>query len=329
MGCHQEKTNWIRLAKLDDCGEATFGSYRSWLAKHPSALDSFDEMMGFAQGKNIAVFLDYDGTLSKIVADPDKAFLSEKMRKVVQNVALHFPTAIISGRRLEKVSGFVQLEEVYYAGSHGMDILTPSSGSSKYRGNNNIHHNTTINEKGTKFVHFCPAQQFLPTIQEIAKRLKEKTNDIKGSMIEDNKFCVSVHFRSVKNKDVSILKTMVEQTMEEYPNLRISEGKKVMEIRPDIEWDKGKAVEYLLHTPGFITKPTASSDVVPIYIGDDKTDEDAFKQAIECMGGGLSIVVSSTPKVTFASHSLRDPNQVEAFLRRLVKWKKALQLPPT
>lgn len=112
--------------------------------KHPSALDSFEQMIEAAHGKKIVVFLDYDGTLSPIVQDPNKAFMSDKviffyqvdfvyltymttvldssiikydvkllqMRSVVNEVANFFPTAIVSGRCLEKVNsanGFPQI----------------------------------------------------------------------------------------------------------------------------------------------------------------------------------------------------------------------------
>ncbi|MFS7896227.1 putative trehalose-phosphatase [Helianthus anomalus] len=78
-----------------------------------------------AKGKRIALFLDYDGTLSSIVDNPDHAFMSNAMCAAVRNVAKCFPTAIISGRSREKVRKFVGLKELYYVGSHGMDIMCP------------------------------------------------------------------------------------------------------------------------------------------------------------------------------------------------------------
>lgn len=91
----------------------------------------------------------------------------------------------------------------------------------------------------------------------------------------------------------------------------------VLEVRPSIAWDKGKAVEFLLKSLGF--KDT--SDVIPIYLGDDKTDEDAFKM-VNTTKYGCSILVSSVVKPTEAKFSLRDPLEVMEFLRRLVDWKK-------
>ncbi|XP_020396902.1 uncharacterized protein [Zea mays] len=77
----------------------------SWMARHPSALGRFERIVAAAEGKRIVMFLDYDGTLSPIVDDPDAAFMSETMRMAVRSVAKHFPTAIVSGRCRDKHAG--------------------------------------------------------------------------------------------------------------------------------------------------------------------------------------------------------------------------------
>ncbi|KAH9646532.1 putative trehalose-phosphate phosphatase D [Citrus sinensis] len=269
-------------------------------SKRIFSLDSFDRMIKAAKGKKIAVFLDYDGTLSPIVDDPNRAFMSDEMRAAVREVAKYFPTAIVSGRSREKVKEFVELSNVYYAGSHGMDIQAPPR---PVKGNE---------------VLFQPAKKFLPAIQEIIKELEEETKKIQGARIEDNRFCISVHFRQVREEDYSILQEKVKAVLRNYPDFDLSEGKKVMEIRPSIEWDKGHALEYLLDTLG-LSNP---NDVLPLYIGDDRTDEDAFK-VIESRGQGYPIIVSSTPKETKASYSLKDPSEVLTFLQRLSRWRKS------
>ncbi|KAL9409851.1 hypothetical protein AB3S75_048138 [Citrus x aurantiifolia] len=289
-------------------------SYNSWMVEHPSALDSFDRMMKAAKGKKIAVFLDYDGTLSPIVDDPDRAFMSDEMRAAVREVAKYFPTAIVSGRSREKVKEFVELSNVYYAGSHGMDIQAPPRPVKACEGK---HHTLVPGKKGNE-VLFQPAKKFLPAIQEIIKELEEETKKIQGARIEDNRFCISVHFRQVREEDYNMLQEKVKAVMRNYPDFDLSEGKKVMEIRPSIEWDKGHALEYLLDTLG-LSNP---NDVLPLYIGDDRTDEDAFK-VIKCRGQGYPIIVSSTPKETKASYSLNDPSEVLTFLLRLSRWRKS------
>ncbi|XP_034708829.1 probable trehalose-phosphate phosphatase D isoform X1 [Vitis riparia] len=305
----------IPKTKFDEREDAIWDSYSSWIMEHPSALDEFEQMMSAIQNKKIVVFLDYDGTLSDIVEDPDKAFMTETMRSAVREVAECYPTAIISGRRREKVQDFVKLDDIYYAGSHGMDIISPVC-SNRFGGQE--HHRRVVDEKGNEIVLFQPAADFLPKVEGIFRLLTTRTKNIKGSRVEDNKFCVSVHFRCVHQKvirpDTNALKEVVESVLEDYPDFRVTRGKKVLEVRPLIEWDKGHALEYLLDTLGF-----DSSDVVPIYLGDDRTDEDAFKM-ITTRGEGYPIIVSSVPKETKASHSLRDTKEVMQFLQNLARW---------
>ncbi|XP_030468656.2 probable trehalose-phosphate phosphatase J [Syzygium oleosum] len=275
----------------------------SWMHHHPSALDKFEQIIDASQGKQIVMFLDYDGTLSPIVDDPDRAFMSSKMRATVKKLAGCFPTAIVSGRCRDKVYSFVRLGELYYAGSHGMDIRGPAKGS-KYK-------------KGNQPVLFQPASEFLPMIDEVYKELVEKTKLTPGAMVENNKFCVSVHFRRVDEKEWTELAQQVRSVIKEYPKLRLTQGRKVLEIRPTIKWDKGKALEFLLESLGFANR----TNVFPVYIGDDRTDEDAFK-ILRDRGQGFGILVSKFPKDTNASYSLQEPEEVMNFLQRLVEWKR-------
>ncbi|KAK4260436.1 hypothetical protein QN277_003551 [Acacia crassicarpa] len=289
--------------------------YSSWLLEYPSALDCFEEMIEHAKNKKIAMFLDYDGTLSPIVNDPDRAFMSEAMRSVVRNVAKCFPTAIISGRSREKVYDLVKLTELYYAGSHGMDIVGPASHTLS-----NTHPDCikSTDQQGQEITLFQPARDFLPLIDEVYKRLVEKTKDIQGANVENHKFCVSVHYRNVEENNWTVIGQIVHDTLKDYPLLRSTHGRKVLDIRPVIDWNKGKAVEFLLDCLGL---SEGDDDVFAIFIGDDKTDEDAFKVLRE-RKGGFGILVSSTRKQSNASYSLRDTSEVMKFLEMLVNWKR-------
>ncbi|KAL5230166.1 hypothetical protein ABZP36_028942 [Zizania latifolia] len=282
----------------------------AWMVRHPSALSKFDQIVAASKGKKIVMFLDYDGTLSPIVDDPDAAFMSDTMRRAVRRVAKHFPTAIVSGRCRDKVFEFVKLAELYYAGSHGMDIKGPTKASRH-------------NEAKAKGVLFQPASKFLPMIEQVHDSLIEKTKCIPGSKVENNKFCVSVHFRCVDEKSWSTLAEIVKGELKEYPKLKLTQGRKVLEIRPTIKWDKGKALEFLLESLGFAD----CTDVLPVYIGDDRTDEDAFK-VLQKRGQGVGIVVSKYPKDTHASYSLQEPAEVMEFLLRLVEWERLSRARP-
>ncbi|KAM1052762.1 hypothetical protein ACFX13_000352 [Malus domestica] len=275
----------------------------NWILQHPSALDMFEQIIDASKGKQIVMFLDYDGTLSPIVEDPDRAFMSDAMRKTVKKVARCFPTAIVSGRCRDKVYKFVRLAELYYAGSHGMDIKGPAKGS-KYM-------------KVSQGVLCQPASEFLPMIDEVYRLLVDKTKSTPGAKVENNKFCLSVHFRCVDEKKWNELFLQVRSILKEYSMLKLTQGRKVLEIRPTIKWDKGKALEFLLESLGYAN----CTDVFPVYIGDDRTDEDAFKVLRE-RGQGFGILVSKGPKETNATYSLQEPAEVMDFLQRLVEWKR-------
>ncbi|KAF8008470.1 hypothetical protein BT93_K2211 [Corymbia citriodora subsp. variegata] len=332
LGSYIPKANAISTAKTEENGVVNLprvifkqpnpiapdreAAYTTWVKEHPSALDMSDRIMKTAKGKRIVVFLDYDGTLSPIVNDPDLAFMSDEMRNAVSEVSKYFPTAIISGRSRDKVKEFVKLDNVYYAGSHGMDIMAPTSPLTS-----DGKCCPQVDQKGNEG-SFQPAKKFLPAIQEIFAALEEDTGKIEGARVEDNRFCVSVHFRQVREKDYDILEEKVKSVLKNYTDFRLTRGRKVLEIRPCIEWNKGHALEYLLKNLGL----SNSSDIFPIYIGDDRTDEDAF-EVIERRGQGCAIVVSSVRKETKARYSLQDPKGVLEFLSRLAKWRNASSSP--
>ncbi|CAK9146945.1 unnamed protein product [Ilex paraguariensis] len=237
-----------------------------------------------------------------------------QMRSAVRNVAKYFSTAIISGRSRDKVFELVGLTELYYAGSHGMDIIFPD------RDKLSTHHSTCVksaDQQGMEVNLFQPASEFLPMIDEVFRTLVENTKDIKGAKVENHKFCASVHYRNVDDKSWPTVAQCVHDILKDYPRLRLTHGRKVLEVRPVIEWDKGKAVEFLLESLGL----SNSADVLAIYIGDDRTDEDAFKVLREG-NRGYGILVSSAPKESNAFFSLRDPSEVKEFLKSLVSWKE-------
>ncbi|XP_051126419.1 probable trehalose-phosphate phosphatase 4 isoform X1 [Andrographis paniculata] len=315
--------------------DAAAGDHTSWMLNHPSALSMFGEIAAAAAGKQMVVFLDYDGTLSPIVKDPDCAFMPDETRKAVRDVAKYFPTAIVTGRCRAKVYEFVRLPELYYAGSHGMDIKGPSKGHQRKVTTHTSHthpHVCLCVSFWAQFPHICclfitiqanqtvlcqPAKEFLPIIDEVYKILMEKMKRIPGAKVENNKFCLSVHYRCVEEKRWGEVAEEVKDVIKEYQRLRLNQGRKVLEIRPTIKWDKGNAIEFLLHSLGYAN----SKEVVPIYVGDDRTDEDAFKVLKE-RGQGLGILVSKCPKETNASYTLKDPSEVMQFLNHLVDWKR-------
>jgi trehalose-phosphatase len=249
----------------------------------PSALEHLQEIA--PRGQRLAVFLDYDGTLTPIVSHPEKALLSDSMRQTVRALAKQASVAILSGRDLDEVRRRVDIDTIIYGGSHGFDVAGPDG--------------------------LCKqvATEFLPKLDIAEKELGKELAGIPGARVERKRLSIAAHYRNVNENDVPKLERAVSKVAAQHRELRRIEGKKVYELLPDIDWDKGKAVLWLLETLGL-----ERTKVRPIYIGDDRTDEDAFR-ALEQRGVG--ILVSEQPRQTAASYSLKSPTEVERFLREL------------
>ena len=250
----------------------------------PSALKHVQEIAG-GIGRP-AIFLDYDGTLTPIVSHPEKALLSDSMRQVVQALTAQASVAILSGRDLDDVRQRVNIGAIVYAGSHGFDIAGPRGLRKEM------------------------ATEFLPKLDMIEKELGRQLGEIAGARVDRKRFSIAAHYRNVNESDVPKVERAVSEVAARHRELRKMDGKKVYELLPDIDWDKGKAVLWLLENLGF-----ERAKVRPIYIGDDRTDEDAFRALGQ---RGVGILVSEQQRPTAASHSLKDPTEVERFLRELV-----------
>jgi trehalose-phosphatase len=250
----------------------------------PSALEHVQEIA--RSGDRLAVFLDYDGTLTPIVSHPEDAWLPDLMRQTLRSLAARVPVAILSGRDLDDVRGRVHVDGIVYAGSHGFDI----AGAGGLR-----------RELGVAY---------LPMLDAAEMELREALDEIPGAQLERKHFSVAAHYRNAKESDAFRVAQAVDTVAARHRKLRRINGKKVYELLPDIDWNKGKAVLWLLETLDLVR-----GKVLPIFIGDDRTDEDAFS-ALEKRGVG--ILVSEQPQVTAASYWLNNPEEVERFLRELI-----------
>jgi len=249
----------------------------------PSALEHVQAIAG--RSGRLAVFLDYDGTLTPIVSHPENAWLSDSMRQAVRELSARAPVAILSGRDLDDVRRRVDLEGIIYAGSHGFDIAGP-------RG-----------------LRKQVAVEYLPNLDMAEKELHELLDGISGARVERKHFSIAAHYRNVQETDVATVKRAVSKVAARHRELRRVDGKKVYELLPDIDWDKGRALVWLLEMLGL-----ERETVRPVYIGDDITDEDAFRALKQ---SGIGILVSEQSQSTPAHYSLKDPAEVERFLRAL------------
>lgn len=261
--------------------------------RKPSALARWEELSAALEGKEPAVFLDYDGTLTPIVSTPDRAVISPEMRDVVRRLADRYPVTVVSGRGREDVARLVGLENLHFAGSHGFDISGP--------------------EGGDRRIRHRVAEEVVPAVARVTERLEKELAGTEGAIVEPKRYTVAVHYRTVSAEDFGAVESAVDGALEDHPELKKAHGKKVFEIRPRLEWDKGEAVLWLLEALGL-----DGAGVVPLYLGDDTTDEDAFR-ALE--GRGIGIVVTRAPRPTAARYSLQDTGEVRDFLERMATQK--------
>src|SRR5712671_6220537 len=258
----------------------------------PSALEHVQDIA--RRDDRLAVFLDYDGTLTPIVSHPEDAWLSDSTRQTLRSLAARVPVAILSGRDLDDVRGRVHVDGIVYAGSHGFDIA------------------------GAGGLRRQLGAAYLPVLDMAEAELREALDEIPGAQLERKHFSVAAHYRNVNKNDAFRVTLAVDAVAARHRELRRIDGKKVYELLPDIDWDKGKSVLWLLETLGF-----EGPNALPIYIGDDRTDEDAFRALEKC---GVAILVSEHPQVTAASYSLNNPEEVEEFLQKITGRLQAKQL---
>jgi len=252
----------------------------------PSALDYIDEIVAEMGARRLVVFLDYDGTLTPIVGRPEKAVLSNSTRQTLQTLAAQAPVTILSGRDLEDIRHRVGIGEIVYAGSHGFDIAGPHGLRKQI------------------------ATDFLPTLEAAGRELKEKLAGIPGALVERKRFSIAAHYRQANENAAAKVQRAVNEVAAQHLELRLLVGKKVYELQPEIDWNKGKALLWLLEVIG-----SEPREIFPIYVGDDLTDEDAFRAVKQC---GLGIVVSEEPRPTAAHYALKTPAEVDRFLHEIV-----------
>ncbi len=260
-----------------------------------SAWSGVAKQLGSAS--HILLLLDYDGTLTPIVQSPELADLTDGVRQLLEALARQrrLTLVIISGRALVDLKGKVGISNIIYAGNHGLEI------------------------EGPQISFVSPAaEESKPFLRQLHGELSQALGAIEGVLVEDKGLTLSVHYRQVaddKSIEVRRIFERITGDAARSGRIRITSGKKVYEIRPAVAWDKGEVVKMLMARCG---KGGRKRGLLPIYLGDDLTDEDGFR-VIENYGGGISVFVGERDSPSSARYFLRSPDEVAKFLSLLLE----------
>lgn len=233
----------------------------------------------------LLLFLDYDGTLVRIQRSPERATLSATRRRRLAELRRKAFVCIVSGRALAELERLIRLPGMALVGNHGLEL--------RFRDRRWIHPG---------------AAAALPALASALAGIARGVEGWPGVFVEDKGITASVHYRAAAPALRRPLKKLVEEEVARRGGeLVVREGKKVLEVRPNVDWDKGQAVLFVMESFGLDPRS------FPIYIGDDMTDEDAFRALRD---RGSTILVGSRRK-TLAKGRLRDVGRVWKFLASL------------
>lgn len=222
-------------------------------------------------------FFDFDGTLAEIEQTPDKVTFRPVARFIVEELAKSYTVGIITGRALPEIKKLVGIKGIYYSGNHGVEIEGP----------------------GLRFVEKNSARS-VRFIGSLVKRIRRKLKPY-GAIVQPKKYSVAVHYRTVEPRLVrnllDDLETITASAVKS-GKIRLQLGKKVVEIKPPVEWDKGKAIEKIIRKRGKTGRV--------FFFGDDMTDEDGFRKVNELKG--VSVFVGELERETAAKYRLESPS---------------------
>ncbi len=241
------------------------------------------------QAESVLLFLDYDGTLVPIAPTPAEAVCPPGVRTLLEGLR-DLPNvypAIVSGRVLEDIREKVGVSGITYVGNHGLSIQNPAG----------IHKKRLSPQRREEF-------------KRLSQTLKGSLGQIPGILFEDKELILAVHYRNVPQEYWVQIHNIFEEILQKWrEQWKVGDGNMVYEVRPKADFNKGKAVRGIL-------KSYSPIGLLSIYLGDDQTDEDAFR-ALD--GRGITIRVGPGTPSSEAEYCLESPPEVRAFLLRCEK----------
>ncbi|WP_423743251.1 trehalose-phosphatase (plasmid) [Haladaptatus sp. SPP-AMP-3] len=237
----------------------------------------------------LAMF-DFDGSLAPIEDHPDDVQLPPATRTVIEDLrdSPDVQVGIVSGRGLDDLRERVDVDGIAYAGNHGLEI-----------GTSDERHTHPVAEDATD------------EIGRLSATLDSKLTPIDGAFVEDKGVTASIHYRLAADDRVPDVREAVRDVVADVEDVRVTTGKQVIELRPDVDWHKGRAIRWL-----YERRVPDDETWLPLYVGDDRTDEDAFHVLPDM---GLGVKVGHEPP-TMASYRVADPAAVQKTLSWLAEY---------
>jgi trehalose 6-phosphate phosphatase len=227
-----------------------------------------------------ALFLDFDGTLVELAETPDAIRVSPSLSPLLQRLSdrLDGRLAIVSGRAIADLERHLLCHDVAMFGSHGLELRLRDGSRVPLAVPRSLNH---ARDKATRYAGSIP-----------------------GLLVEDKPFGIALHYRKAPDREKEVHGFMTD--LAAATGLHLLAGKMVAELRP-AGADKGDAVHALMAEPDF-------AGARPLFVGDDLTDEDAFRAAAELGGAGILV---GPPRPTAASWRLDGVSAVARWLERI------------
>ncbi|PCI35759.1 MAG: trehalose-phosphatase [Elusimicrobia bacterium] len=250
----------------------------------PSALRSFSEIKRLISNAPVLLGLDFDGVLAPIIGNIPRAAAGRPVQQILRklNRRKKIRIAIVTGRRLGEIKKKIPIPGLAYSGNHGLEIE-----AGNYR-----------------FLH-AKARRAEKIIPALADELENALIPFPGAEIERKEISLSMHTRRCTARHAANAhRTALRIISNASQRLRTHSGTRVLEIQPNVRWNKGDAFTILHEKIGG----------TPIFLGDDLGDECAFKTANT--RGGFGIRVSPRGD-TIARYHIPSQRGVLRFLERI------------